>query len=191
MHQAGILHDEFVFQGLSALTNGILRDERVFNMTDANFLSKYNDQGMSHILLRMLYSTLSITSTVIMEATQYKAWTEAGPDVIIAEAQERLCQNGWGDVRPALSTTIRGLIMRAFMENGLRGDPESAVHFYGNALKVLDWGRKEWRGVSKDDRGAVFEPTFVRGVRSLRINVLMQVSPVRYMSENELTPVAV
>ena len=77
-----------------------------------------------------------------MEATQRKAWTEAGPDVIIAEAQERLRQNGWEDVRPALSTSIRGLIMRAFMENGLRGNPDSAVHFYGKARIDVDRDRK-------------------------------------------------
>ena len=167
--------DGFVLQGLAALTNGILRDDRVFHMTDANFLSKYNDQGMSLIRLRVLYNTL-IASVVIMEATQRKAWTEAGPDVIIAEAQERLRQNGWEDVRPALSTSIRGLIMRAFMENGLRGNPDSAVHFYGKALRVLDWGREAWKNVPKDDCGVIFQPTFIRGVRSLRINVLMEVS---------------
>lgn len=118
---------------------------------------------------------------VIMEATQRKAWTDAGPDVIITEAQERLRQNGWEDVRPALSTSIRGLIMRAFMENGLRGNPSSAVHFYGQALKVLDWGRSAWRDLPTEDCGVIFQPTFIRGVRSLRIDVLMQVSQIRHI----------
>ena len=32
-------------QGLAGLTNGILRDNRVFHIDDQKWISKYNDQG--------------------------------------------------------------------------------------------------------------------------------------------------
>lgn len=112
---------------------------------------------------------------VNFEATKRKAWTKAGPDVIIAEAQERLRKKGWDDVRPALSVTVRGLMMRAFFETGAR-NTASAVDYYGRALKVLDWGREAWKDVPKEDCGVIFQPSFIRGVRTLRIETLMQVS---------------
>lgn len=65
--------------------------------------------------------------------------------------------------------------MRGFLEGGLRQDRATEVEFLGYALEVLDWGRLAWKNVSKDDRGAIFEHTFVRGVRSLHITALMQV----------------
>jgi len=33
-------------QGLVGLTNGILRDKRVFHINDQKWMSKYNDQGL-------------------------------------------------------------------------------------------------------------------------------------------------
>ena len=33
-------------QGLAGLTNGILRDKRVFHIDDQQWISKYNDQGL-------------------------------------------------------------------------------------------------------------------------------------------------
>ena len=40
----------YSMQGLVGLTNGIIRDERVFHIDDPNWLSMYNEQG-SPILL--------------------------------------------------------------------------------------------------------------------------------------------
>ena len=91
------------------------------------------------------------------------------------EAQERLRLQGWTALRPALSTTIRAWVMRGFLEGGLRGAKSVEVEFLGYALEVLDWGSRVWKDVPKDDRGAIFERTFIRGVRSLHIRALMEV----------------
>lgn len=113
---------------------------------------------------------------MIFEAQKYKAWTEGDAEYIIKEAQARLRQQGWDATRGALTTTVRAYIMRAFVENGMRGDVFTALKFYGWALEILDWGSVAWKNVPKDDRGAIFEPTFIRGVRCLHIEMLMQVS---------------
>ena len=47
---------------------------------------------------------------------------------------------------------------------------------YEKALDILQWGRQEWDGVPKDDRGAVFEDTFIRGVRGLHLDAYMKAS---------------
>ncbi|EPQ51112.1 hypothetical protein GLOTRDRAFT_49327 [Gloeophyllum trabeum ATCC 11539] len=80
---------------------------------------------------------------------------------------------GWNDVRPALATTIRGWIMRGFIEGHVRMNNSSAPEFLGRALEVLEWGRSEWAGIPDDQRGAIFQDTFVRGVRCLRLERLL------------------
>jgi hypothetical protein len=166
-------------QGLVGLTNGIIRDERVFHIDDPNWISMYNEQGSSYycpkfytILKLTLYTTFPI---VIFEAQSKRAWVDAKPDVVIIEALERLRLEGWTALRPALSTTIRAWIMRGFLEGGLRRAKSVEVEFLGYALEVLDWGSRVWKDVPKDDCGAIFQRTFIRGVRSLHIRALMEV----------------
>lgn len=66
--------------------------------------------------------------------------------------------------------------MRGFVEGGLSGSHSISVKFLGKALEVLDWGSRVWKGVPDEDRGAIFKPTFIRGVRSLHISAFMEVS---------------
>lgn len=46
------------------------------------------------------------------------------------------------------------------------------------AVEILQWGRELWEDIPKDDRGAIFELTFLRGLRSLRLEYLMKVSRI-------------
>lgn len=66
-------------------------------------------------------------------------------------------------------------IMRGFMETGLRNRPDVGVEFIGKAIEVIEWGRQVWRSVKKEDRGVIFERTFLRGVQSLHLEVFMKV----------------
>lgn len=140
----------------------------------------YNDQGHNISLLKFI-NVLSLAFpsllTVRLEAQQKNAWVSDKPAVVISQAQSRLRLQGWDAVRPALSTTVRAWIMRGFMEGGMRRNKSAQVEFLGFALEVLDWGSRAWKDVPKDDRGAIFERTFIRGVRSLHINALMEVRP--------------
>lgn len=116
-----------------------------------------------------------IPFTVIAEATSTKAWVDDGPESVQRKSLERLRTNGWDDVRPALSVTIRGWMMRALITSGFKRDHETAVHFYSNILAVLEWGSKVWRDVSKEDRGSIFDKKSVRAIKCLRAQAMLEV----------------
>ncbi|OBZ79655.1 Small glutamine-rich tetratricopeptide repeat-containing protein beta [Grifola frondosa] len=139
---------------IAEITNGIMRDERVFHMPESDWITKYNKQ-------------------MEFECAKWKAWTEGGVQAVIDGAQERLRNGGWNDVRPAIATTVRAYIMRAFLESGLRSNHQLSSELYGRVVEILEWGRRAWKDVSRDDRGVVFEDSFLRGVRSMRLEVQM------------------
>ena len=67
--------------------------------------------------------------------------------------------------------------MRAFITDGFGSNKATAIPFYDQAIEVLEWGRQVWRNVPRDDRGAIFEDTFLRGVKCLRLDCYMKVRP--------------
>ena len=52
---------------------------------------------------------------------------------------------------------------------------EGSPEFYRNAVEVLEWGARVWKDVPKSDRGAIFEPSFIRGVKRLHLKSQMKV----------------
>lgn len=109
------------------------------------------------------------------------------------KALERLKKEGWNDVRPAFSVTVRFVhplpieasclilnvsawLMRAIFDSELRQAPHVAVERLKETLELLHWGRQVWRDVSIDDKGVIFKDTFVRGVKSIYLEVLIGVS---------------
>jgi len=50
-----------------------------------------------------------------------------------------------------------------------------ALEYYSRALEVLEWGLRKWENVPTTDRGAIFEMTFIRGVKRLRLIALQEV----------------
>ncbi|OAX32805.1 hypothetical protein K503DRAFT_804927 [Rhizopogon vinicolor AM-OR11-026] len=109
----------------------------------------------------------------MFEATARRAWDSEGLETIKELAQKRLKENGWDDIRPALSVTVRAWIMRASVEGNLREEPQAAVQYFKRALDLLEWGRTIWKDVPKDNRGAIFEDTFLTGVRGLYLKMFM------------------
>lgn len=69
--------------------------------------------------------------------------------------------------------------MRAFIEDGVRGNIETALEFYNSAIEVLEWGSERWKDVPFEEKGAIFQPTFIRGVKCLRLDVLLKVNSMR------------
>ncbi|KDR85535.1 hypothetical protein GALMADRAFT_368117 [Galerina marginata CBS 339.88] len=137
---------------LLAISNAVMRDPRVFHFDCPDWIEKYNQQ-------------------VMFEAEFHKAWKDGGANVVMERAPARLAIEGWDAVRPALSTTIRAWIMCGFMAKST-GRHLVAMEFYSRVVNILDWGRRVWQNVSKDDRGVIFEKTFVRGVKRLRLAAL-------------------
>ncbi|KAJ6610705.1 hypothetical protein B0H10DRAFT_1811169 [Mycena sp. CBHHK59/15] len=141
--------------GLLGLTNGIMRDSRVVHFTDQDFLKKYNKQ-------------------IIFEATARRAWMEGGPEVIIKSALERQRTEGWNATRPALSLTIRGWLMRGVIDAGARQKHDVAVEIFKRSLDVLRSLRESWILVPREDRGIIFEDSFLFGIQNMYLEALMQ-----------------
>jgi len=79
--------------------------------------------------------------------------------------------------------------MRAFFENVLKNNIETALEFYTSAIEVLKWGAERWKDVPSEEKGSIFQPTFVRGVKCLRLDALMKVNfvcPVNNMGTHAL-----
>ncbi|KAJ7200873.1 hypothetical protein GGX14DRAFT_466287 [Mycena pura] len=140
--------------GIVDLSNGVLRDVRVMHIPESEFFTKYNNQ-------------------VMLEMKGYNGWRDAGPDMVIREALARQRTKGWAAVRPALSITIRSWIMQAVMNSGMRQLHNVAVEFYKNSLHVIRTLRESWILESKDDRGAIFQKTFIFGIQNRYIEALM------------------
>ena len=68
-----------------------------------------------------------------------------------------------------------GWIMRAFIEERLKDNFETALDFFTSALDLLQWGREQWKDVSFEEKGEVFRPAFIRGVKSLHLEALLSV----------------
>ncbi|KAH7930147.1 hypothetical protein BV22DRAFT_77327 [Leucogyrophana mollusca] len=145
-------------EALTLISNGIMRDMRVFHIDDPNWIEMYNDQ-------------------IVFETTKSEGWPMQSLETVIEEARQRQREKGWGNVRPALSTTVRAWIMRAVFDDNLRGEPQIAEEFLKRSLDLLEWGRQFWKNVPSSDRGAIFEDTFIRGVRSMHLETFMRVRP--------------
>ena len=52
---------------------------------------------------------------------------------------------------------------------------EGLPEYYRNAVEVLEWGARIWKDLPKSDRGAIFEPSFIRGVKRLHLKSQMKV----------------
>ena len=180
------------------MTNGIVRDDRCFYMEDGQtFMKLLAAQGLPKI--QRIIHGFSINSrffTAQFEIIRSDAWDLSATDeTVIREAKGRQIARGWDDVRPALSTTVRSIkssslvlfgsvhqkflcrvwILNAHISQGL-AQYGQAVGLYKRALAVLDWGRKEWTDANRKERGAIFDSTFVRGVRVLYAQTLVKVS---------------
>ncbi|KAG1733916.1 uncharacterized protein EDB91DRAFT_1148001 [Suillus paluster] len=138
-------------QASTYLTNGLMRDERAFHINQPDWITAYNQQ----------------------------AWHSDGLETVKELVQTRLKEKGWNDVRPALSVTVRYVvgasawIMRGALDGKLRNEPQAGVQFLKRAVDLLEWGRNIWKNVTHTDRGAIFQDTFVRGVRSMHLSMFM------------------
>lgn len=75
-------------------------------------------------------------------------------------------------------------ILNAFLSQG-NGQYGQAVGLYKRALAILDWGRDSkknalWAKATRKERGAVFDSTFVRGVRTMYAMALVHVGSVLF-----------
>ncbi|KAJ7687386.1 hypothetical protein B0H17DRAFT_687044 [Mycena rosella] len=148
----GNLEVKAIPNALVDITNGLLRDSRVFH-ADSRFFTQLESQ------LRF-------------EAEFTGAWSSGGPKKVQKEVVARQRKEGWLPVRRALSVTVRAWMIRGFLDSQM-GARTSGVEFYLRALDLLEWGRRTWPNVPAEDRGIIFEPSFVRGIRRLHLPAVM------------------
>ncbi|KAG6911301.1 hypothetical protein DXG01_002140 [Tephrocybe rancida] len=98
---------------------------------------------------------------VTLEAEQANAWAKGGPKLVQEEAPKRL------------KAGVLGWIMRGFFTSTFKTQGASA-EFVFDALQVLEWGARVWRNVPAEDRGVIFEDTFIRGVKRLYLDFLVE-----------------
>ncbi|KAJ7745656.1 hypothetical protein B0H16DRAFT_1557739 [Mycena metata] len=151
-HHAGAL------DGISDITNGVLRDRRVMQCPTDEFIAKCNDQ------LRW-------------EASVTQAWDYDRPELVIQAALVRQSEQGWQAVRRALSITVRGWILRAVIEAGVNQRHDIAVTLYKNCLDVLYSLRATWISATSRDRGVIFENSFIFGIRRIYLDALVTSEP--------------
>ncbi|KAI0042858.1 hypothetical protein FA95DRAFT_511504 [Auriscalpium vulgare] len=140
------------------LSNAILQDHRCFYIAHKNFVDKYNDQVKAELYQAGAHEILPIWSA----------------ERLIAAFRTMHAQGGFDKTRPAIATLIRVVFLNAFMRGGLNRRHAEAVADYDKILALQRWGRAEWAHAGTDVRGAVFEQTFVRGVRAVRIEAYQQ-----------------
>ncbi|KAI9059649.1 hypothetical protein FKP32DRAFT_1579551 [Trametes sanguinea] len=140
---------------IEALSNTVIEDTRAFVLTDQDFFKKYNQQAM-------------------VEISKSRAWTDGSARTVMEEAPKRVQREGWGITRLSLSVTVRAWIMRAFMDENLTGATWAAIDFYTSAVEVIRWGMQQWADVPVSEKGSIFQPTFLRGVKCLRLGTYLK-----------------
>ncbi|KAJ2996871.1 hypothetical protein NUW54_g7190 [Trametes sanguinea] len=139
---------------LQLIINGLLRDDRVFHMDSEDWLDKLQLQ-------------------VQFEVSANEGWVEGGPETVKEEAVKRLKEKGWKSVRGALGATIRAWFLRAYFAHRSRSSLSLALQYYNDVLDVLDWGARTWHDVPTADRGVIFQKTYIRAIRRLKMDAYL------------------
>ena len=82
----------------------------------------------------------------------------------------------------------RLLIARGFLDIEVNKDYDSGLMMYDKALAIIEWGRREWKDATANERGVIFKDTFLRGARNIRLNAYKQVRIRRLLHRLFLTP---
>lgn len=51
----------------------------------------------------------------------------------------------------------------------------TAIELYRQAVEILEWGRQKWNDVPSDDRGSMFDLTYIRAIKRMYITALIEV----------------
>ncbi|KAJ7168556.1 hypothetical protein C8R46DRAFT_1092029 [Mycena filopes] len=144
--------------GVSDISNGILRDHRVMHCPADEVVARCTEQ------LRF-------------EAQVTRAWDYDRPELVIQAALARQLEEGWKAARHALSITVRGWIFHAAVETSLNQRHDIAATLYKNCLDVLSSLREPWASATPQERGIIFESSFIFGIRRNYLDALMKSEP--------------
>ncbi|KAI0316405.1 hypothetical protein OF83DRAFT_1195236 [Amylostereum chailletii] len=132
--------------GIESLSNALMVDNRCFYIADPKFPSNLANQSRSPCLALPCGASILVRVDVCSRTHN-----------------------------PPGRRDCSVLVCRAYIEAGFNRTHAASVRVYDVALDVLTWGRNEWPGVPAETRGTIFEDTFVRGVRNMRLEAYMEV----------------
>ncbi|KAI0718899.1 TPR-like protein [Cerioporus squamosus] len=135
---------------LQAIVGGLLRDQRVFHMDSEDWIE-------------------SLQLQVQFELTAFGGWPEGGAETVKEESVKLLKEKGWKPTRLALASTIRAWFFRAYFVDRSGQDKATAMQYYNSIVDVLEWGARTWHDVPNSDRGYIFQKTFVRAIKRIRM----------------------
>ena len=75
------------------------------------------------------------------------------------------------------SPQCRAWFLRAYFADRSGQSKDVAMQYYNAIVDVLEWGLQEWKDVPNADRGYVFQKTFVRAVKRIRMAAYLNVRP--------------
>ncbi|EKM60747.1 uncharacterized protein PHACADRAFT_246860 [Phanerochaete carnosa HHB-10118-sp] len=105
------------------------------------------------------------------EAQHDKAIVRAGgAENIMTEVLKMKETESWDVLRPAINTTIRVFIFRAFNEGSVEREYASALETYRMVIELIQRCQELWKDVSREERGEVFDAEFLRGVKCLKLD---------------------
>ncbi|TFK26775.1 hypothetical protein FA15DRAFT_636875 [Coprinopsis marcescibilis] len=137
--------------GIEALCNAIIADERVFHIDEMRWIDMFTNQ-------------------CAFEEEVLGGWSEKGdPEFAKQKSMARLRNMGWSDTRPAIAVTVRIWVVKAFIKSHFEGHRDVAHGLYTAAIEVLEWGCRQWSQVNRNERGAVFEKSYIRGIKRLKM----------------------
>lgn len=67
------------------------------------------------------------------------------------------------------------------------GNLQAAIEFYSRALDIVEWGARTWPNLSQEERGVIFEKTFIRGVKKMKVAVMLDVGFINNFQPNFLS----
>ncbi|PPQ99536.1 hypothetical protein CVT24_005326 [Panaeolus cyanescens] len=138
------------------ISNGLMREPRVFHINSPDWFEKLNNQ-------------------IMFEVGRSGGWSNVGPKVIMEDAPKRLRKGGWESVRPAISTTVRAWIVSGCLSSRMSNQSGPAYEFFSRAIELLEWGRIMWKDVSTEERGVVFERSFIRGIKRMKLESMIAI----------------
>ncbi|KZW00896.1 TPR-like protein [Exidia glandulosa HHB12029] len=148
---------------IQSLTNGLITDHRAFYVADRpDFYDRFRQQASLEAQSADVPAVDS--AQALMEAVRERLQREGGWSSTTARAP----------LRRSVATTIRTWFLTAFLYEKLSQDYTRSLEVYTHIIDFLEMGRREWAGTHREERGAVFELTFLLGLKRHYANCLRE-----------------
>ncbi|KAK7464784.1 Palmitoyl-protein thioesterase 1 [Stygiomarasmius scandens] len=184
------------------LTDALLMDTRLIPLTESSakedFMHKCLKQG-TLILHCEAIGVIDIFSVKAeAEFVGVSSWIKTKDlDMIKRESLQLLKREGWkssstwgSGMSAALSTTIRAWILHGLLQSEIsdEGDFAEEIKLLERVIELIKWVRGGWKFVGKNERGEVFELTYLNMVQSRYLYAIFKL--VEFLDDDEPSTVA-